>query len=74
MILISLTLIILFLGIWTHPGCETIGLLRIPSVIQNCSMSSPELQLMLLPFGISSDAGAAYFKNINLKRKVIRYI
>lgn len=36
-------------------------------------MSSPELQLMLLPFGISSDAGAAYFKNVNLKKKVIRY-
>lgn len=47
-----------------------IGLLRIPSNKTNCSLSSPELQFMLLPFGASSDAGAAYFNHINLKNEV----
>ncbi|VVC31732.1 Hypothetical protein CINCED_3A010187 [Cinara cedri] len=54
-------------GVWTHPGCEAIGLLRIPSDNKNCSASSPDLQFMLLPFGVSSDAGAVYLNNVNLK-------
>jgi len=33
-------------------------------------MSSPDLQFMLLPYGISSDAGAAYFNHLNLKNEV----
>lgn len=57
------------IGIWTHPGCEAIGLLRIPTHEKNCT-SSPELQFMLLPFGISSDAGAAFFNHMNLKNEV----
>jgi len=57
-------------GVWTHPGCEAIGLLRMPSDKQNRSASSPELQFMLLPFGISSDAGASYFNCINLKNEL----
>lgn len=46
-----------------------IGLLRVPSHEKNCTTSSPELQFMLLPFGISSDAGAAFFNHMNLKNE-----
>lgn len=55
---------------WTHPGCEAIGLLHIPPDKNNHSTLSPELQFMLLPFGASSDAGAAYLNHINLKDEV----
>ncbi|XP_050421956.1 glucose dehydrogenase [FAD, quinone]-like [Adelges cooleyi] len=54
-------------GIWTHPGCEAIGLIRLPSKDNN-SNSSPDLQIMLLPFGITSDAGSLYLSHSNLKR------
>lgn len=59
-----------FLGVWTHPGCEAIGLLRIPLDKKDSSISSPDLQFMLLPFGASSDAGAAYFNHVNFKNEV----
>lgn len=57
-------------GTWTHPGCEAVGLLQLPSDKKNYSMSSPDLQFMLLPYGISSDAGAAYFNHLNLKNEI----
>jgi hypothetical protein len=38
----------------------------------NNNVSSPDLQLMLLPFGASSDAGAAYFNHVNLKNEVCK--
>ncbi|XP_022162632.1 glucose dehydrogenase [FAD, quinone]-like isoform X4 [Myzus persicae] len=57
-------------GIWTHPGCEAVGLLQLPSDKKNFSVSSPDLQFMLLPYGVSSDAGAAYFNHLNFKNKI----
>ncbi|XP_025414038.1 uncharacterized protein LOC112686115 isoform X2 [Sipha flava] len=55
-------------GVWTHPGCEVVGLLQLDK--NNNNVSSPDLQLMLLPFGASSDAGAAYFNHVNLKNEL----
>ncbi|XP_060861214.1 ecdysone oxidase-like isoform X3 [Metopolophium dirhodum] len=57
-------------GTWTHPGCEAVGLLQLPSDKKNYSVSSPDLQFMLLPYGVSSDAGAAYFNHLNLKNEI----
>ncbi|XP_050542948.1 glucose dehydrogenase [FAD, quinone]-like isoform X2 [Daktulosphaira vitifoliae] len=60
-------------GIWTHPGCEVVGLMRLPNKenkTEHQILSSPELQLMLLPFGLTSDAGSMYFSNLNLKFKL----
>ncbi|CAI6342842.1 unnamed protein product [Macrosiphum euphorbiae] len=57
-------------GTWTHPGCEAVGLLQLPSDKKNYSVSSPDLQFMLLPYGVSSDAGAAYFNHLNFKNEI----
>jgi len=32
-------------------------------------VSSPDLQFMFLPYGVSSDAGAAYFNHLNFKNE-----
>lgn len=50
------------MGILDTFKCKAVGLLRIPSDKTYCTVSSPELQLMLL-----SNVGATFFNYMNLK-------
>lgn len=45
-----------------HPGCEVIGFLK-----TNKKLKSPDLQFMMLPGGVSTDAGAHVKNILNLK-------
>nr|XP_018903218.1 PREDICTED: glucose dehydrogenase [FAD, quinone]-like [Bemisia tabaci] len=44
-------------GLWSAPGCETLGVLY-TNAAKDPNREPPDLQLMSLPAGVSSDAGA----------------
>lgn len=55
-------------SLWSTVGCEALGFYKPPQF--NESSQSPQLGFMVIPMGVSSDAGACMRKNMNIGQKV----
>lgn len=56
-------------GPLTFPGCEVVGT-AYSSSVRNKSVSPPDLQIMALPGGLSSDAGVVLMKAMGISHKL----
>lgn len=54
-------------GVLTHPGCETIGITNV------FNTSVPDLQLMVIPLGISNDGGIHFAKAMGISDRSLEY-
>lgn len=60
---------IIILGPWTSSGIEVLGTFH--STLQRDRFSKPDLQLMILPLGISTDYGIVLKEAMGISDEVI---
>lgn len=61
----------IFAGPWTFPGCEALAVVH--TNLSDGETEPPDLQLMVLPTGISSDGGIHLRKALGISDKVLDY-
>lgn len=57
-----------FLGILTHPGTDVIGIFHTEGGLQ------PDIQIMALPAGLSTDAGVVLAPAMGISQEVVWFL